>query len=137
MIEYKIEKCVYCHLCEWVCSVRAVRQIKPTATAIQVRREDRFGPVTLHVCNLCKGKDAPACVEICPSGALVLEDGVVKFVQEDCIACLDCVGVCPVDAVVWDEVSEQIIICDLCGGDPLCIAWCPEDVLSLNAGKGG
>jgi carbon-monoxide dehydrogenase iron sulfur subunit len=67
----------------------------------------------------------------------VLADGVVKFVQEECIACLDCVDVCPVDAVVWDADSEKIIICDLCGGNPLCVDWCPEDVLSLNGGQGG
>jgi len=134
VIEYQIEKCVFCHLCEWVCSARAVEQIKPTATAIKVQRSDRFGPVSLHVCNLCEGRETQACVEACPTDALTLDGGVVKFNQQECIACLDCADACPEDAVGWDPASEKIIICDLCGGNPLCVEWCPEDVLSLSAG---
>lgn len=132
MIKYEIEKCVNCHLCEWVCSVRAVDMIKPTATAIRVARPERFGPISLHVCNLCEGSETQACVEACPADALMLEKGVVKYVQENCTQCMACLDVCPEAAVTWDEASERIIICDLCGGAPLCVQWCPENVLSLN-----
>lgn len=137
MINYEIEKCVNCHLCEWVCSFRAVRQIKPTAAAIRVSRSERFGPVELHVCDLCEGRDTQLCIEACPTEALMLENGVVKFTLEECTACLACVDVCPVQAVAWDEESEAVVICDLCGGEPLCIQWCPEGVLSLNGAEGG
>jgi carbon-monoxide dehydrogenase iron sulfur subunit len=133
MIEYKIDKCVFCHLCEWACSFRAVEQIKPTAGAIQVARSERFGPISLHVCNLCEGSETKECIEACPEEALVFEGGVVKFIQSKCTSCLACVDACPIEAVAWDENTKKIIICDLCGGNPLCVEWCPEDVLSLGA----
>jgi len=133
MIEHDSRKCVFCHLCEWVCSMRAVGQIKPTASAIRVTRSVRFGPIGFRVCDLCDGREVQACIEACPTEALTLDGGVVKYVQEECTACLACVEACPIGAVAWDAASEKVVICDLCGGKPLCIEWCPEDVLSLGA----
>lgn len=133
MLVFHADKCVYCNYCEKVCSTRWVGQIKPSVSAIQIDRTARFGPISARVCNLCAGRSQRECVAACPTGALVL-DGVVHFNKDLCTQCLACVEACPVRAVAFDAQQEQIILCDLCGGHPLCIEWCPENALSLEGG---
>ena len=71
------------------------------------------------------------CVDACPEGSLSLSDGVIAWDAETCTRCEECLDPCPEKAVAFDPVSDRINICDLCGGKPLCIEWCPEDVISL------
>jgi Fe-S-cluster-containing hydrogenase component 2 len=54
---------------------------------------------------------------------------VVTFDLDECITCHACVDLCPEEAVAYDEDSGFYNICDLCGGDPECVRWCPENVL--------
>jgi Fe-S-cluster-containing hydrogenase component 2 len=49
---------------------------------------------------------------------------------EKCIGCGICVENCPKN-VIYLDVSEKAIICDLCEGEPQCVAWCPKGVISL------
>lgn len=130
MLVFDDAKCVNCRYCEKVCSARWVGQIKPSVSAIQIDRTERFGPISARVCNLCADRDQPECVASCPSGALRL-DKVIKFDKELCSECLACVGACPVKAVAFDTEQRQVVVCDMCDGHPLCIAWCPENVLVL------
>jgi ferredoxin len=58
--------------------------------------------------NSCTGSGA--CVEVCPTGALVLQDGLaVVAAPEACNYCGYCEPVCPVGAIalpyeiVWEE----------------------------------
>ncbi|MCL6559761.1 MAG: 4Fe-4S binding protein [Firmicutes bacterium] len=45
------------------------------------------------------------CVEACPAGILILEDGKVKVTDETaCLGCETCVTVCPTGAVTIQEV---------------------------------
>lgn len=47
-------------------------------------------PETIRMCVHC-GK----CVEACPTGALVLEDGEVRYAHEKCVLCDNCIKACP------------------------------------------
>jgi Fe-S-cluster-containing hydrogenase component 2 len=54
------------------------------------------------------------------------------LVQQDlCIGCAMCVNVYPVGAVTLDLVEGVAAKCDLCEGDPQCVAYCPAKVLKL------
>lgn len=53
------EKCVGCWTCVLVCTKGAIRP-------------DLRTPRRAAKCDLCPGRDTPACVEMCPNGALVL-----------------------------------------------------------------
>lgn len=49
----------------------------------------------LDHCNACG-----ACVEICPLSCLILNDNVIKVVnQESCFGCRKCEDVCLLDAI--------------------------------------
>ena len=132
MLSFAREKCVNCRICEQVCSYRFTNSIHPSVAAIRIGREEgRWGTPYAMVCNLCEDLDQPKCIEICPVEALSLSGGVIAWDAEKCTRCEECVGVCPQKAVAFDSLSDRINICDLCGGNPLCVAWCPEEVISL------
>jgi energy-converting hydrogenase A subunit P len=59
------------------------------------------------------------------------KENVVAWDDEKCNRCKVCVEVCPQQAVAFDEKGDRIILCDLCAGKPLCIQWCPENVISV------
>jgi Fe-S-cluster-containing hydrogenase component 2 len=55
--------------------------------------------------------------------------GRVKINDDLCIGCRFCVAVCPFGAVAMDHVSEKVIKCDLCDGDPTCVKFCETKTL--------
>mgnify|MGYP003332077943 CR=1 FL=1 len=60
--------------------------------------------------------------------------GVVVVEPEHCIGCLACVDACPFGAIyVGPEHSVQK--CDLCGGDPLCVKYCPWETIEMIASE--
>jgi carbon-monoxide dehydrogenase iron sulfur subunit len=109
-------------------------RVQPSASCVRVRRDSRiyFGEFSCAVCDMSHDL---ACVDSCPADALELDEktGVVRFKAEECTSCLACVEACP--NVAYDGVSGQIMICDLCEGDPLCVQWCPEGALTWGAAR--
>jgi Fe-S-cluster-containing hydrogenase component 2 len=55
--------------------------------------------------------------------------GWVHLDQSKCIGCKMCVHACPFGNAVWDELSQKILKCDYCGGDPACAKFCPTQAL--------
>ena len=65
-------------------------------------------PETIHLCNHCG-----ICVTKCPTGAIRVEDGTVRYRREVCCACDTCLRACPRDAspkVDWMEPEQAIDI---------------------------
>jgi Fe-S-cluster-containing dehydrogenase component len=133
MIAFDADGCINCRICEDMCSYRFAGVFKPAVSAIRLQRAGRFLKIEAHVCNLCEGLGEQMCVSVCPTEALFLEDlsegQVVKFDHDQCITCMACVDECPEEAVAFDGDNGHFNICDLCAGDPLCVKWCPENVL--------
>ncbi len=50
-------------------------------------------------CRLCQGKDCSACREICPSGALALNNDELSLDMGLCTFCARCSGQCPAQAI--------------------------------------
>ncbi|MFQ6075152.1 MAG: 4Fe-4S dicluster domain-containing protein [Candidatus Bathyarchaeia archaeon] len=125
------EKCAGCRLCEMVCSFRHGGRFSPQLSRVRVIKEDKFGldyPVFCHQCDPCPS------VTACPLGALIrTEVGVVHVDREACSGCGACVDVCTFNAVDLDGSSKPLV-CDLCGGEPVCVERCPTKALTLVEG---
>lgn len=128
-ITFDKDKCVLCDMCSGVCSLSKLEQIKPSAACIHITRDplQSFGKASCAVCDMTHER---ACVDSCPADALVYDEqaGIVRFDAELCTMCESCLDACP--NVSIDRENERILICDLCGGDPLCVQWCPEGALT-------
>jgi Fe-S-cluster-containing hydrogenase component 2 len=81
-------------------------------------------------CRFCE--DAP-CVKACPEKALVQceKTGVLMVKEKQCKGCDWCVQACPHGAIAINSDTGKAIACDLCGGEPKCIEYCPEEALDL------
>jgi Fe-S-cluster-containing hydrogenase component 2 len=42
-----------------------------------------------------------------------------------------CTIACPFGNAVYDGVTESILKCDLCNGDPACVQFCPSQALEF------
>lgn len=129
-----LSKCTGCGICEAVCSLHHFGVVSMPLSAIKVEKDyyswmNREAPhlvtITRVVCRHCPGESA--CKLACPVNAISRVDGAVVIDKEKCIKCGACVRACPYGAV-W-LVNKQIIKCDLCGGDPQCVKFCPPRVL--------
>jgi len=132
------ERCTGCRVCELVCSAAHEGDFRPSASRIQVLSFDETVQDLPIVCHQCP--DAP-CVEACPSGALYRDEetGVILVNEEECLGCRSCVEACVVGldlvppeqklAIRFYENGQAPIKCDLCGGDPQCVKYCPTQAL--------
>jgi len=128
------EKCSGCRLCEMVCSFYHEAKFSPRLTRITVIKEDKYGldyPVFCHRCDPC-----PA-IATCPPDALSkTEFGVIHVNTEACTGCGACVDACVFDAVKLDKSSKPLL-CDLCGGEPVCVERCPTGALNFINSENG
>lgn len=116
-------KCTACRRCELACSFRQAGEFNPAAARITVAvflDEDYYIPV---VCQHC---DSPACQAVCPAGAVDREPstGAVVIDHRRCIGCRMCIMACPFGSVDYSPVEGKGVKCDLCAGEPECVANC-------------
>jgi protein NrfC len=144
-----IEKCQGCLSCMLACSLIHEGVESPSLSRIQIMQNSFASfpdDLTIAQCRQCVD---PACVKVCPTGALKADAryGYVRMVnKEECIGCGLCYGACPytpsrafltADKAYDDEAKSRK--CDLCanapyhwdeaGGGPdgkqACVAVCP------------
>lgn len=119
-----ILRCSGCRLCEIACALHHEGRIWPEASRIRV-----FELVPgINVPHLCAQCDDYPCAKICPTGALYT-DGVTGAVLVDatkCVKCGKCISACPGKVPRILPQKSHVIICDLCGGSPACVAACEE-----------
>jgi len=53
----------------------------------------------------------------------------VEWEEAKCIGCRMCTLACPFGAVVYETSRRRILKCDLCGGAPECVTFCPVDAI--------
>lgn len=114
--------CDGCRICELACSLAKTGRVNPYLSRIRVLRDRDAGARPIY-CRHCK---RPLCQEACPVPQAMTRDemGTVSINQEDCIGCLACVEACPFHAI-WVGPDRQVLKCDLCRGDPVCVRYCP------------
>ena len=128
------DDCVGCKACQVVCKdknelpigviLRRVREFEvgeyPQATGYRLSQS----------CNHCEN---PACVQVCPVGAMQIDeaDGTVRQDHALCIGCQSCVNACPYGHPQYNPEENKSIKCDACkqlrdaGEPPACVAACP------------
>ncbi len=122
-----VERCIACGKCELACAFAHGVEGKPAVSRIHIlRRGPEVG--TPVVCFQC---DDAACVAVCPTQALARNPvtGAVDMLRDRCITCRMCVAGCPFGNMLWDEPYHCVQKCDLCGGDPQCVKFCPTGAL--------
>lgn len=123
--------CDGCRLCELACSLAKTGQVNPYLGRIRVVRDKDAGAYP-HYCRHCT---SPPCLGACPIPEAMLRDpvtGAVAIRQEQCIGCLACLEACPFHAI-WVGPGRELLKCDLCGGDPVCVRYCPPRPENLQA----
>ncbi|MEA4912369.1 MAG: 4Fe-4S dicluster domain-containing protein [Oscillospiraceae bacterium] len=131
------EWCLGCHLCEYNCAFANSGQ-KDMASALKGKtiapriRVEEGGDVCFAVaCRHCRD---PLCRKSCISGAISIEDGVVRVNRDKCVGCYTCVLVCPYGAVL-PSAEGPVRKCELCldntTGKPACVEGCPNRAITL------
>ena len=119
----RAEFCTGCGLCQMACSLVKEREANPAKSRISVRRLVMDGLMVPHVCLNCK---SPKCAEACRRKAITRdgETGWVTIDKERCNNCMLCVAACPFHAIIITP-EKEVRLCDVCGGEPACVAVCP------------
>ena len=122
------EQCVGCRVCELACSAHHERSFNPAKSRIHVVESGEKGLEVPMVCRQCI---KPPCVKACPVEAFYRDEetGAVLINDEVCIGCRQCVDKCPFGGIAVDLNKERMVKCDLCGGDPQCVKYCPTEAL--------
>lgn len=124
-----VDRCSGCRLCEAVCSFAHENLFGPSASRITVVKEDAFGfdlPVMCWHCSRCPP------METCPSKALKRNPEGLIYASEECIGCGKCVETCPFGAIKLHPERHTPLICDQCGGKPICVRKCPTKALTYS-----
>lgn len=125
---FDVSKCTGCKTCEMACSLSQTGVCNPASSR---RRTIHFDDDILDVPMQCMQCVSPACLHICPSGAITLEEATgAKIIEHaKCIGCRMCMLACPFGAVTVDPITKKVIKCDLCEGDPACAKFCPTGAI--------
>jgi len=125
--------CSGCRICEVVCSLLKTGAVAPELSRIRVTA--RFLEIELTP-NPCLQCEEAVCMEACPVEAIFIDATTsAKIVDEElCIGCRACVEACRqshgLPRIGFDEGRQVAFKCDLCGGDPQCVRFCPMGALS-------
>lgn len=126
--------CRDCQICTLACSLYHEGVCSIQLARLLVKKDMERYQFRIVICEQC---ESPECVDVCPAGALgVDERGVVILQQDECIQCGMCAESCPFGAIFYDQASDRYIKCDRCAGrdgGPLCVERCPTGALFIQA----
>ena len=93
---------------------------------------DRSQARWLMMSDVCKHCVNAACLEVCPTGAIIRTEFDTVVIQADvCNGCRDCIGACPFGVIEINPVSKTAQKCTLCYDrlqanlQPACAQACP------------
>lgn len=94
---------------------------------------------TYYTSFSCQHCDDPACVQVCPTGAMHkdAETGIVSVDANRCIGCGYCHMACPYKAPTVDRAAGHSVKCDGCqsrvaaGKQPICVEACTGRALEF------
>ncbi len=129
----KVENCVNCRNCENACrNYNHVSKGQERRKVVEYRLGDDRKYFVSVSCMHCEN---PACMTVCPTGAITKGAGGIVTVNQDvCIGCKYCHQACPYDIPKYN--SEGMDKCDCCqesgvalGETPHCVDACHFDAL--------
>ncbi|MGI6109714.1 MAG: 4Fe-4S dicluster domain-containing protein [Eubacteriaceae bacterium] len=139
------EVCLGCHLCEFECAYanagtpdatgksnnmyKVFNRENAPVPRIRVEEGEPAGDDKITFAVSCRHCETPYCVLGCITGALSIEDGVIKIDDERCIGCRTCTVMCPYGCLVYSD-HHTMLKCELClenaTGSPACVQGCPN-----------
>jgi len=125
------EACILCESCVLACSLAHEGAVSLSRSRIVVTEAIHLHGTMAHVCRQCK--DTP-CVQSCPVDALIQDKGTgaISVNRERCVACGACETACPFGGIRIDQKRRDVLVCDLCSGDPRCVQVCIPGALSFS-----
>jgi anaerobic carbon-monoxide dehydrogenase iron sulfur subunit len=128
------KKCTGCHMCELACSAWHEGAYRPSVARLHV---DVNATTIVVKGTTCLQTGCAKCEEACPEGAIERHEIVVRAVGLEatpgyvlrvndalCTNCGTCYDVCP-RSVIFEHPDRHVAMkCDLCDGEPQCVAFC-------------
>lgn len=130
--------CTGCRTCELICALSHESVINPLLARTHVVTDIQAGHVTeVRYCQQC---DDPKCMAACNTGALHVDPntGARVIDQSKCVGCQQCMDACIFkqaggeSRVRFNPATNTCFKCDLCGGDPMCVKYCPLGASQLS-----
>ena len=127
------KNCGGCRACEIACKNRnQLESPGPRLRKVETTESGAFPDTrVVHLSLSCQHCENPACVEVCPAGAITKrEDGTVIADQSKCLGCQACQSACPYGVPQYREDDGTMIKCDGCadrravGLQPACAHTC-------------
>ena len=155
MVQYAFhfdgERCTGCKTCQLACA-----DYNDLSCDFWYRRIYEFGggswkqaedgtwsttAFTYHASVACNHCDNPACVKVCPTGAMHKdpETGLVSVNEKRCVGCGYCHMACPYNVPKVDRSKGHSVKCDGCadrvaqGFKPVCVESCPLRALDFGS----
>jgi anaerobic carbon-monoxide dehydrogenase iron sulfur subunit len=141
-VKIATKTCTGCHMCELACSAWHEGAYRPSLARLFVDVDARAGTVKGRT---CLQTSCARCQKACPNEAIVTREltlrvkgdfsaqeklgaelrGYVLVVDEElCTGCGECYAECPTATIHEHPERGVAFKCDLCGGEPQCIAFC-------------
>lgn len=123
------DACKGCLICEIACS-HSNGEFNPSRAKLYVIKDDWQGVDTPIICTHC---NPPPCAAACRVNAIFIDSDTkaVLIDNKKCTGCGDCVLACGRAAITIDLETGLATKCDLCGGDPRCVQYCPTGCLTF------
>lgn len=131
-VRHTLPGCSGCRICERFCAMKHEKKANPAYSRIKIYQ---FYPGPIDVPIVCQYCTDRPCVVACPTKALTYdsETFTMKMDNDLCTGCEECNKAC-VDhgrggCITFHPKTNLAQVCDLCGGDPECVKYCPSDTL--------
>ena len=124
--------CAGCRTCEAVCSLYKESISNPELSRIHVFKDELDGyrcePLPCWQCV------RPGCLLVCPTNALHVDaaTGARVIDEKTCDGCQLCIKACVYTPprIRFNAQKNVCFKCDLCGGDPQCVKFCPTGAIT-------
>ncbi len=118
-----LNNCTGCQACVMACSMVKDRVFDPMRSRVWISRDETRCMAVPALCERC---DEQYCVDACPEDAISKDQtlGIMIVDSETCTSCESCIDACPWGGIRLHPDSNIAMICDLCGGKPVCAEIC-------------
>ena len=140
VIVFEPEYCTGCMRCMTTCSTYNNGATSLAKSRIHIIRHEGHaitkmseGDELIFDVITCQQCDEPYCLYLCPTLAIERNEdtGAIIINHDKCVSCRMCMVSCPFGAISYDPDTRQVVKCELCGGDPQCVKFCPTNALQF------